>query len=1196
MTHDQAVRLISETFENPFNPALFREFIKNLLNRLEESTLTIPPSQLPASFQPYVKTLERIGFYQEPFNSRLDVLVVQLQKETSLYHARAMQRNLIGYYLNQRIGGYPADAALVAFVPPESDTWRFSLVKLAYRLDTTPSGRVAAKPELTPTKRFSYLVGKDEGSHTAQSRLLPILEDDATDPTLQRIEDAFSVEAVTEEFFDGYQDVFETLQKLLMEQTEDKVWAHDYALQLLNRLMFLYFIQKKRWLGNNPNFIRTFWQAYQNSNQPKDTFFSDWLSILFFEAFNQSFQAGRQDRKHLPEEIRTALATAPYLNGGLFSRNKLDEKYDPIVPDSFFALLFDSFQGTQPGFLERHNFTITESSPLDVEVAVDPEMIGIVYEQLVNITSEGITKEDQRGKAGIFYTPRVEIDLMCRLALVDWLANHLGENHKPLLYRAVFAYDQPDKESADNEIARLNLWHKLNDLLRSVTVCDPACGSGSFLVGMLLVLDDLIARANYQLGIEETPYQRRRKIIGSSLYGVDVMEWAVHIAELRLWLQLVVETELKPAERALVPLLPNLNFKLRQGDSLLQEIGGINFNLHRTHLDLPPYLKGKITQLKGKKLRYFYGETKGLSEELLKEEEKQLFQDALFHKRHALSEEIKTLTCKIESLYDQLTLADTGKPKELNLLIAQWQAEKEKKEAELERVEQALNTIRTVKDIPFVWDIAFVEVFEGEKEGFDIVIGNPPYVRQEMIAPPLLPEDEYSKDDWRELKKMHKEKLRLSVISAWPDFFKGRQPDAKSDLYIYFYFHGLSLLNPKGSFCFITSNSWLDVGYGKDLQEFLLRQSNVKMIIDNETKRTFARADVNTVIVLLAAPEERRDAGLDKIARFVMFKVPFEQVLSPVIFEEIEEAKERAITKEYRVTPIRQRTLWENGIEEPEPDETKRGSSAPLIKSARYIGDKWGGKYLRAPDIYFKILEKGKGKLVRLGDIAEVRAGIITGNNIKYYKIRTATYDTNKYSLVFRSPREVNKILLTKDDAISIIQVTNVPYEIRKAPLLWVDLRGDKHICHFNKDTLPFEHNFYGILAKKNFNNESLCLLLNSTLTCFFVEVIGRKGLGGGAIRLVKIDLLQLPCISLSTAKLEEHWEFVSRPIQSIFTELGFDPDKPIREQEPKPLPDRKALDEVVFDALGLTEEERKEVYWAVAELVHARLTKAKSV
>ena len=194
--------------------------------------------------------------------------------------------------------------------------------------------------------------------------------------------------------------------------------------------------------------------------------------------------------------------------------------------------------------------------------------------------------------------------------------------------------------------------------------------------------------------------------------------------------------------------------------------------------------------------------------------------------------------------------------------------------------------------------------------------------------------------------------------------------DAKSDLYIYFYFHGLSLLNPKGSFCFITSNSWLDVGYGKDLQEFLLKHCNAKQIIDNQSRRSFASADVNTVICLFSAPDEKRKFGLDETTRFVMFKTPFEGALDAVIFEEVEDAVERTSTEEHRIFPVTQRDLLESGSDH---------------QTRKYTGDKWGGKYLRAPDIYWTILEKGRDKLVRLGDVAEVRRGFTTGANEFFY-------------------------------------------------------------------------------------------------------------------------------------------------------------------------------------------------------------------
>ncbi|WCJ60624.1 Eco57I restriction-modification methylase domain-containing protein [Fontisphaera persica] len=977
---------------------------------------------------------------------------------------------------------------------------------------------------------------------------------------IEKLDEAFNVQAVTDQFFNDYQKVFHELQDRLRKTSNNPVWAHDYALQLLNRLLFLYFIQRKRWLGNNPNFLAQFWHAYNTSGQPKNTFFDRWLSVLFFEAFNNKFHGGH---RLFPKEIFDALMAAPYLNGGLFAQNNLDNAHDPKLPDDFFATLFDSFDGSSPGFLERYNFTIAESTPLDIEVAVDPEMIGKVYESLVNIAFEGLTEDDQRGSAGIFYTPRIEIDLMCRLSLTDTLANRLGQDKKALLYDAVFAYDPADKEAADRALAAHDLWPKLSGLLRETTVCDPACGSGSFLVGMLLVLDDLQARANAQLGLEETPYERRRRIIGEQLYGVDVMDWAVHVAELRLWLQLVVETDLKPAELRFRPLLPNLSFKVRCGDSLVQEIGGINLGLHRAHLDIPAPLKGRLTQLKGKKLRFYQGEA-GLRETDLKKEELDVFRDILTHKRLALQKSITALTRHIESPPEQIELAGIapGRAKQERLRLEdQWRAERAERQAELERINQALHALRTSQQVPFVWDIAFVEIFEGDKAGFDIVIGNPPYVRQEMIAPPALDPADFggeTADRWKEQKKAYKAKLQESVAAAFPKFFRYkpgstdfRKLDGKSDLYIYFYLHGLALLAERGSFCFITSNSWLDVGYGADLQEFLLKHSRVKFILDNERKRSFAQADVNTIIALLAPPDDRRETGLDQTARFVMFKVPFEDVLDADTFKTLEAATERQSTDRWRICARPQRDLFEEGLaregDDDEPAPAGKKPRGPFIKTARYEANKWGGKYLRAPEIFFTILEKGKGKLVRLGDIAEVRRGFTTGANEFFYlddeTIRQWGIEPEFLKPVIKSPRECRSIVIKPEDLkLKIFMCHKEKADLKGTNALeyikWGESQGfhlrpscrgrqrwweagleigngvfvkeanDSSAVFFNPVRLPVDCRLY----VAQLSVEQLAYL-NSAIACLLFEIFNRAGLGEGARSLMVSDYNKVPCL-----------------------------------------------------------------------------------
>jgi len=1048
-------------------------------------------------------------------------------------------------------------------------------------------------------------------------------------------DEAFDVEAVTKQFFDEYQAVFNILQRDLEKQTRDKHWAHDYALQFLNRCMFLYFIQRKGWLGGYREFLRTFWETYKASSQPSDSFVDKWLKVLFFEAFNNKFHGGH---RHFTKNIGDILQMAPYLNGGLFMENDLDRKHPFTISDNRFKQIFT--------FLEQYNFTIAEDSPLDQEVAVDPEMIGKVYESLVNVSEE----TSERGDAGIFYTPRIEITLMCRLALVDYLANHLGQEYKSLIYELIFAFEPDEKSIADKKCAEAKLWEQLLKLLKEITVLDPACGSGSFLVGMLYILYDLLNRANRNLRKREDSYDLKKRIIGESLYGVDVMGWACHVAELRLWLALIADAEFDPHDLHIrtEPLLPHFSFKIRCGDSLVQEVGGINLYHVRSSKLIPPQLKGRITHLKTEKLKFYNNDSdcQFKTVEALNHEELRLFQDMLDSREQKLQEQIKYLRNKIEGQHNvMLDGTVVQKPTQMGLEVVAWQREKDVFTRELDQVNQSRLVLKTIKGVPFVWDIAFVEIFESDKEGFDIVVGNPPYVRQEQIADPCLPREEVTTEN----KKVYKGKLARSIYQAFPRFF-GYDPgtasashkiDAKSDLYVYFYFHGLSLLNKKGSFCFITSNSWLDVGYGKDLQEFLLKHAHVKLVLDNQVKRSFASADVNTIIALFSAPDDKRLWAVDKIARFVMFKVPFEHVLSPVIFEEIEETNDRVSTPEYRLFPVRQEELLKDGCEQGEEEDSSefrvqsselnakketeksgivrdKKSKGILLKSAKYIGNKWGGKYLRAPDIYWTILEKGKGKLVKLGDIAEVRFGIKTGANEFFYldeaKIREWGIEEEFLKPVIKSPRECKRILIDpKDLKYKIFMCHKDKKDLKGTATLeyidwgesqgfhvrpscagrarWWDV-GERETPRLNfnyliSSTAKTLFSIDGCYASDNFQeirsdkemDLSVCAVLNSTVFQLWVNMAGRSNFGGGLLKIQTYEVADLICINPAVIRF--------RDIQ-LLNSTSWDVLAPST--------DRKTLDSIVFDALNLTQTERDAVYEAVINLVEARLKKAGSV
>lgn len=1127
--------------------------------------------------------------------------------------------------------------ALFVFSNDQQDRWHFLNVK--YYREQGRHSRIFRR----------IAIGGHNRLHTAAQRLSMLdLEtlDNATPLDIQTVHDeAFDVEAVTVAFFQSYKQIFDDLQRELLRQTRnrDRRWAHDYVLQFLNRIMFLYFIQRKGWLGNETEFLRTYWQSY-DCQQNRDAFFDRWLKILFFESFNRPFHGRNGKLAHLSPKIREAVKQAPYLNGGLFKSNELDDtgQHHFLVTDKMFEQVFN--------FLEKHNFTIAEDSPLDQEVAVDPEMIGRVYESLVNVSVEA----EEQGDAGIFYTPRTEIDLMCRLALVDNLANHLGQQHKPLFYEAIFALEEDEKEAADQKLAITRLWPQVAAHLRQLTILDPACGSGSFLVGMLHILNDLQRRASNQVKQEETEFDRKKRIIAENLYGVEVMKWATHVTELRLWLALIVDAPFSLAElqKQNEPLLPHFTFRIRQGDSLVQEVGGVNLGHKRAAFEIPKEIAAQLDHLKKEKLKFYYSEAGGQihSEKEARRYEHKIFLAILQRREEMLQQKLKTLRQKISGPQSRQLRLDGSvelRSHQLDLRTAEWQLQLESIQADLESITRTRAALG--RDVPaerfhedyFVWDVAFAEIFAGEKNGFDIVIGNPPYVRQEKIADPRLASDDVTKEN----KQAYKAKLARSVYQAFPTYFgyipvrdaATRKLDAKSDLYIYFYFHALSLLNPRGSFCFITSNSWLDVGYGAELQEFLLKHCHVKLILDNQVQRTFGQADVNTVIVLFSAPDEAREWGLEQTARFVMFKQPFDSVASASIFQQIESINVRQATSDFRIHPDRQQNLLADGSETAhgsqacQPEHRTSGKTVkrkpdfahicPLIKVERYLGDKWGGKYLRAPDIYWTILKKGKGKLVRLGDIAEVRFGIKTGANEFFYldeaRIREWGIEREFLKPVIKSPRECKRILIDpKDLKYKIFMCHKDKKDLKStaaleyikwgeaqgfherpscagrarwwdlgnwdyAHLLWVETMFDAFRVYRNANNIHESDKFYGISTA--FHPDNLTTLLNSTIVLLWKLLSGFASLGQGALKTAVYEVKNIQTMHPGICTIPPNLTraFIAREIQSIKVELN--------------MTDRRTIDNTIFDALGLTQDEQDAVYEAVIDLVESRLKKADS-
>ncbi len=460
MDKQQAQNIIGDTFETSFDKDRFTGFIKNLLNRIDVAPFTYRGNYIPDAYKQYIKTLERIGKFSDG-ESSIDILVITLQKETSLERARTMQRNFVAWYLNGSRGGVMKDAALVAYVSPDKGDWRFSLVKMDYKFEQSKSGRMKVKEEFTPARRWSFLVGKNERSHTAQSRLVNILKNDEHDPTLEEIEKAFDIETVTKEFFLKYRELFlrtkDELDKVVNKDPRIKadfeekgVDTVNVAKKLLGQIVFLYFLQKKGWFGvgrdngwgtGSKHFLRG---LFEKKHGDYHNFFNDILEPLFYEAL-------RIDRSYDDDYYSRFDCKIPFLNGGLFDPiGNYDWVHtDIIIPDRLFSNTVKTREGdTGNGILDvfdRYNFTVKEDEPLEKEVAIDPELLGKAYEKFNAIRPDNFQeykkalKSGKKGEEskfnkrfGVYYTPREIVHYMCQQTLISYL--HGEFNAGPVVY------------------------------------------------------------------------------------------------------------------------------------------------------------------------------------------------------------------------------------------------------------------------------------------------------------------------------------------------------------------------------------------------------------------------------------------------------------------------------------------------------------------------------------------------------------------------------------------------------------------------------------------------------------------------------------------------------------------------------------------------------------------------------------------
>ena len=721
----------------------------------------------------------------------------------------------IGLYkeLKKRLETIDSSAILACFYQEGNPTFRLSLITRSLNED----GGI----DYSSSKRQSFTLGKNETTNTAEQNFQKLFTNWQSSPTQATLSEAFSVEPVTKAFFESYKALYdEKLTFLSKDQAIVNIFAKAYPQEnpqkaistfikkLLGRIVFLYFIQKKGWLGvpkdgkwgeGDKKFLKN---LYDNHNSG---FYEKALAPLFFESLNK-------DRRDDGDYSPIFDCRIPFLNGGLFEENGIDrdKMLCELLDKEFFADIFELF--------ELYNFTIDESTPSEIEVGIDPEMLGKVFENLIDYNKE----------LGAFYTRRGIVHFMCKNSLVLKLTQVFGDENKEHIEKLIY------NQESDNDFARKN-GRKILDTLKTLKILDPAIGSGAFPMGLLSEILSIHTTLDKTLD-DSSLAKSKRAIIENNIYGIDIDSDAIEIAKLRFWLSIAVDEE-KPRP------LPNLDFKFMQGNSLLETLDGFDLlpkDLLLTHSTPINSLFSKEELGIQKDLMDHLDESNSAFISI-KDNIHTFFKTTEPQEKQNIKESIRDEISKI--LEEQIENGE-NKLSGIEKDIAEIKAHGGKESKRIKNLEKQYDKLFTQlnnaykfqesfinggfrTDLLFLYKLFFGEVFQ--EGGFDIVIGNPPYIRQEDIF------------------------LKDQIKSEFGDFFNG-----KADIFTYFFAKGLQVLKPNGILSFITSNKWAKAGYGTPLRKLIL-SNTFSSYIDFNGVKAFENATVDTSITTLIKSPSSKD-------------------------------------------------------------------------------------------------------------------------------------------------------------------------------------------------------------------------------------------------------------------------------------------------------------------------------------------------
>ncbi len=682
--------------------------------------------------------------------------------------------------------------ALVVFVSSNSENYRLSYISIDLKI---VDGKI--QKEFTNPRRYSFFLGPNCKTHTPSEFLLK----KGRIKSLEDLQERFSVEVVNKEFYNEIALLFTRLvggsrkigsktidEKGLLqlpslpnnEQNHQKY--QEFAVRLLGRLVFCWFLKKK----SSTSGVSLISEDLLSSQavQENEHYYHNILEHLFFQVLNTP-----QDERN--EVVKDRFQDTPFLNGGLFEPHE-DDYYNPdpvmritrylnnlIIPDIWFLELFTIF--------ETYNFTIDENTTIDIELSIDPEMLGRIFENLLaEINPE--TGETARKSTGSYYTPRPIVAYMVDESLKQYLKNKTGLNDEIL--NPLLSYSEDIEVQAKDR-------QSIIQALDEIKVLDPACGSGAFPMGvlqkMLLILQKVDPKAEEvrRRLLESIPdptfkniiknklesnhslwdYSRKLSIIQKSIYGIDIQSIAVEISKLRFFLSLVVDEQVDDKDKNRgIEALPNLEFKFVAANTLITLPKTGTYTFEESNSDLK--------RLKELRAEYFssYGEQK------------------------------KSIESSFKKLQNEIakTAIGWGRTDSLSFLLSTWD--------------------------PFSHNAADFfdpEWIFGIITGFDIVIGNPPYLRVQGIQ---------------------------KTQSQFMPYYQKRYQSAKGsfDLYALFIERGYELLNLRGHLAYIVPHKFFQAKFGEALRTFLAERKALSQIMRFGSLQLFEEATTYTCLLFLS--------------------------------------------------------------------------------------------------------------------------------------------------------------------------------------------------------------------------------------------------------------------------------------------------------------------------------------------------------